>query len=776
MDTSGDWGTLPSAAELQAADDSLPPIEMAKLLVRSLHLPQSAWSTDEDTAAPLRLLMERCAQAEDGWCRLVAASLSDYGATGVVKVGQGETLASAARQLAVSLSSDSQGNSEFQATGAIAAGFSLRREAPVGIGRDHFQTRPSALAALVNAFKPLDPPAMVGARAPSTAAPAARTGAAPTAATAGGSASGSGSSLPSASSASSAAGGAARVGAGAGAPTAGRGSGSTSRVGGRGGVSGGSAALLSSRSRGTMSSTAMGRPGGAAGAAGLSGRSGVGGVGAKRPKMMMMDMDEAAAKVIAASTATRPKKEAAKASKAGAGAAGKKGSAAAGDGTKEPDPFEGAVVDAATGLVNYYQDRRKKWTYATDATGGALLRGMIAQATPLIRTVLSQLPEGHEARGKAIYAQKPNLGANGVTWSQQDYGHLGLQAEYLRLKSIQRFTEGWAAMQRSYNAGALREFMGEGEPRSVPLRVASFGGGPGFEMVAVRAFCERYLPRAAPEFASLDLATEWAPCANALGMKFAEWNVNDGDGVLRAAGWPKIDLAIISYVLYHYMSNEHCAEWLSRRIGTGEIGKVLIISRFEELEYQIESVERRGVRVVKLMRQPRYSARKSTDHRQMLYLPASTPPPRAACRERATTHDLPQRAARGRQGRQRPLVRRIGGIAAGGIDSERDHGGRDHGHGHGDEHGPEHRHERAVLSPPGKEHGGISGIVGRGLGIRSCPCTAPAGGRGGIVRGAAAHDGVDTGGCFERRHALGGARAAQRSPGGSQRYGARRRI
>ena len=60
-----------------------------------------------------------------------------------------------------------------------------------------------------------------------------------------------------------------------------------------------------------------------------------------------------------------------------------------------------------------------------------------------------------KSQGESIYAQKPNLGANGVTWSQENYGHLGLQAEYLRLKSVQRYTETYAIMQRVHNAGCL---------------------------------------------------------------------------------------------------------------------------------------------------------------------------------------------------------------------------------------------------------------------------------------------------------------------------------
>ena len=37
--------------------------------------------------------------------------------------------------------------------------------------------------------------------------------------------------------------------------------------------------------------------------------------------------------------------------------------------------------------------------------------------------VLDELADGVEGEGKLIYAQKPNLGQNGVTWSQADYGH-----------------------------------------------------------------------------------------------------------------------------------------------------------------------------------------------------------------------------------------------------------------------------------------------------------------------------------------------------------------
>ena len=95
------------------------------------------------------------------------------------------------------------------------------------------------------------------------------------------------------------------------------------------------------------------------------------------------------------------------------------------------------------GTAVYYQDRRKQWPYTASAAGASLLQRLLAEATPLLRSSLEALqddPDGAELRreGERIYAQKPNMRAGGITWSQENYAHLGLQAEYLRLKSIQQ--------------------------------------------------------------------------------------------------------------------------------------------------------------------------------------------------------------------------------------------------------------------------------------------------------------------------------------------------
>ena len=357
----------------------------------------------------------------------------------------------------------------------------------------------------------------------------------------------------------------------------------------------------------------------------------------------------------------------------GGGGPGETGGDVATGGLAAQGVFAGAVVPDADGNgADYFQDRRKQWAYRTDGAGLALLRGMIATASPLLDKCISAMEESGEAErvraeGEQIYAKKPNLGAKGVTWSQDNYAHPGLQLEYLRLKSIQRYTEGYACMQRAFNAGAFAHLHHRvGSPGSIPFRVASLGGGPGFELLAIRDFCTEHLPATTPELKSLDLAEEWRPCAEGLGLGFNTWDVNDGEGLMSAAGMERIDLAVIScaphldspsalctrprpsgahrrppprahaharlfawararprrYVFYHYMSNEHCFEWLASRLRGGSLGAVIIVSRFENLGTQIQALQERGVRVTKLMKQPVPTRRPS---------PTRRPPLVAAC-------------------------------------------------------------------------------------------------------------------------------------------------
>jgi hypothetical protein len=219
----------------------------------------------------------------------------------------------------------------------------------------------------------------------------------------------------------------------------------------------------------------------------------------------------------------------------------------------------------------YFQDRNKRWPFRCDADGHSLLSRLLEVATPVVGSVQAKIDAAHGERASAvvaegaqIYARKPNMGENDVTWSQAEYGHLGLQKEYVRYKSVQRLTESWACLQRARDFGvfrALREGGGGGDDEErTPLRVASLGGGPGFELLATRWFFERHYPSYDLDLVSLDLEESWREPALTLGVRFNVWDVNDGEGLERAAGGD-VDFAIASYVFKMYMTNETCAKW-----------------------------------------------------------------------------------------------------------------------------------------------------------------------------------------------------------------------
>ena len=88
--------------------------------------------------------------------------------------------------------------------------------------------------------------------------------------------------------------------------------------------------------------------------------------------------------------------------------------------------------------------------------------------------------------GEGIYEVKPSLKCFGTTWSQEEYGHPGLQRMYLLLKSFQRFTETYATLERAEAAGLFDAHKASDEP--CKLRFASIGGGPAYELLAIKLF------------------------------------------------------------------------------------------------------------------------------------------------------------------------------------------------------------------------------------------------------------------------------------------------
>jgi hypothetical protein len=206
------------------------------------------------------------------------------------------------------------------------------------------------------------------------------------------------------------------------------------------------------------------------------------------------------------------------------------------------------------GDMAYYQDRNKRYPFYTDEeVGGAALINLMSRNEVLLRKNMERLQNlagGDAAKladllagGKHIYDTKPTLSATRgtehlATWSQEEYGQPGLQREYLIYKSLQRFTETWALLERATVAGLfVPEFLrnkkveddesddddDEGKDLSSsdeddddddvqPIRVVSVGGGPGYELFATREFFARYAGSVPVQLCSLDLEQSWDEC------------------------------------------------------------------------------------------------------------------------------------------------------------------------------------------------------------------------------------------------------------------------
>jgi len=130
-------------------------------------------------------------------------------------------------------------------------------------------------------------------------------------------------------------------------------------------------------------------------------------------------------------------------------------------------------------------------------------------------------------------------------------------------------------------------------------RVASLGGGPGFELIAVREFFAVHFPDVTLDLISLDLEETWRGAAEGLGLRFAQWDLRSGR-VAEACGG-EVDFAVASYVFKMYMCDDVVADWLAEELKT--INSVLVINRDEYLKQGCAMMESRGVDVLKLLKQ-----------------------------------------------------------------------------------------------------------------------------------------------------------------------------
>jgi len=165
--------------------------------------------------------------------------------------------------------------------------------------------------------------------------------------------------------------------------------------------------------------------------------------------------------------------------------------------------------------------------------------------------------------------------------------------------------------------------------------VASLGGGPGYELLALAWYLEQLAGErgVAPprlDLVSLDLQPSWEPYLLALPepaeaeaggggttYRFAQWDIKAGVDARDAAGGP-LDLCLVSNVLV-YCSDEPSAAVLAALLESG-VKAILLNERGGE-QKMVGMVERHGVVVAKLLDQDSAAGR---DDRQLVFAPAGT--------------------------------------------------------------------------------------------------------------------------------------------------------
>ena len=277
------------------------------------------------------------------------------------------------------------------------------------------------------------------------------------------------------------------------------------------------------------------------------------------------------------------------------------------------------VGNGAAARVDYYQDIDRKWAFRTDRRRGlSLLAGLVRTCNRCLQRnqqLLDRLanPKEAEQLGEHIYRNKPTFkrtkdskefgDSQFVTWSQEEYGQAGLQRKYLKLKSYQRFTEAWSLVERADARGLFDEALA-GVPKPdgaggttgppVTLRIASIGGGPGFELYAVQEYFRKKKQLSAQqlrlELTSLDLENSWGEYVRLMGFRFVQWDLRTGGlvqklGYGNSGGGPQqLNFVIISAVMEMYMANENCCDWLANLLLEEGVTAALIDSRSQELK------------------------------------------------------------------------------------------------------------------------------------------------------------------------------------------------
>jgi len=117
-----------------------------------------------------------------------------------------------------------------------------------------------------------------------------------------------------------------------------------------------------------------------------------------------------------------------------------------------------------------------------------------------------------------------NFGLRSIspTWSQDEYGHVGFQRWFLHSEAVPRCTTTWSLLEGATATGVIAL------SNNNSLRIASIGGGPGFELIACQLFFRRCWPNSNLSLTCLDLCKSWGRYVTALGYRFEQWDLKSG--------------------------------------------------------------------------------------------------------------------------------------------------------------------------------------------------------------------------------------------------------
>mmetsp|Transcript_206 Transcript_206/g.439 ORF Transcript_206/g.439 Transcript_206/m.439 type:complete len:424 (-) Transcript_206:71-1342(-) len=274
--------------------------------------------------------------------------------------------------------------------------------------------------------------------------------------------------------------------------------------------------------------------------------------------------------------------------------------------------------DERTNVCTYFQDRRRKWPFYTDARGHVLLKSLV-EANAALRNrnlaLMRQLgdkmgvPADRIANeGERLYVNKPTLrGDDNVTWSFDEYGHPGLQLYYLKLKSWQRFTETYALLERADRLGAFAFASSLGRP----VRIATLGGGPGYELLAMRCFLRDTKSLPDVDIYNTDVQPTWREYSEALGFGFRVFDIHNVTADLCDVcelGTDELDMVVISYVAIYFAKvpgnpqHEAACDMLFKLLKDRRV-KMLVVSERSEETPLCSMMERRGCVAERLMDQ-----------------------------------------------------------------------------------------------------------------------------------------------------------------------------